>query len=188
MVSEAPHVPPRKSCSSCPLYEGQLIVRQATQATLEAERGRLNNSLVPDHVDRLLATIKSLLDERALNEGEDPELRIAAEFIHMNLTSISDAQKEAFRLKLAQLSIQEADQSELNRMVDELLRSVAQHGCKGVAQLLQCLWGQFFNKQFNEEVLGRHVLVLSLVHAAFLTICSTHSRGAMGKPRRSRLS
>jgi len=68
------------------------------------------------------------------------------------------------------------------------LELVAQHGGKGIAQLLQRLGGQFFNKQFNEEVLGRHVLVLSLVHAAFLTICSTHSRGAMGKPRRSRLS
>ena len=63
---------------------------------------------------------------------------------------------------------------------------------KSGAKCLQGLGRQLFNKEFEQEVCGcyRH-----LAHAAFwfntgmaLCICATHSRGASGKPSRSRLS
>lgn len=135
MVSEAPQMPSGKSCSSCTLYskcEGHLIVRQAVDATLEAERSRLDDSLVPQHVDQLLAAITRLLEDRVAQNQDDPDLQVAAGFVRANLAGISEAQKEAFRLELAHLGSREASQKELNLMVDELLRSVAQHGCKGV--------------------------------------------------------
>ena len=51
-----------------------------------------------------------------------------------------------------------------------------QLGGKGFTQLLQRLGRQFFDKQFNQQVF----------HDGFT--CSTHARGAIGKPRRWRLS
>ena len=63
---------------------------------------------------------------------------------------------------------------------------------KSGAQCFQGLGRQLFNKEFEQEVLGCH---RHLAQAAFwfktgmvVCICATHSRGASGKPRRSRLS
>ena len=62
------------------------------------------------------------------------------------------------------------------------LELVKQHAGKGVTQLLQRLRGQLFNKQFDQKILRAHG------QAAFFCSSATHSRGAMGKPSRSRLS
>ena len=59
---------------------------------------------------------------------------------------------------------------------------IAQHRSKRITQLLKCLGRQLFNKQFNEKIFISH----SNSQAAFFSICATHSRGAIGKPRRSR--
>ena len=69
------------------------------------------------------------------------------------------------------------------------LQAVSQHAGKGQSEFLQGLGRQFFYQQFNKQVLGGHVRVSCLyAAAAFWGICAIHSRGAMGKPRRSRLS
>ena len=63
---------------------------------------------------------------------------------------------------------------------------------KRLSELFQRLGRQLFHKQFDQQVFRRHrriAFFAHIAHAAFLiigAICSTHSRGAMGKPRRSR--
>ena len=72
------------------------------------------------------------------------------------------------------------------------LELLKQHTGKSITKFFQSLGRQLFNKEFEQEVVGRH---RHLAHAAFwfktgmaACICATHSRGASGKPRRSRLS
>jgi hypothetical protein len=83
------------------------------------------------------------------------------------------------------------------------LELLIQHAGEGLAQLLQGFRRQLFDKQLDQKVLVHifHWYAFALAgcgasafgrpggaHAAFLVICATHSRGAIGKPRRSRLS
>ena len=65
------------------------------------------------------------------------------------------------------------------------LELLKQHGGEGVAEFFQGLRRQLFDKEFDKQVLSGHGV---LSHAAFFWIWATHSRGAIGKPRRSRLS
>ena len=62
------------------------------------------------------------------------------------------------------------------------LQAVRQRGCKSPTQIAQRLGRQLLHQQFNQQVFGSHA------HAAFFAICAIHSGGAMGKPKRSRLS
>ena len=62
----------------------------------------------------------------------------------------------------------------------QLLRQL---GRKCIAQLLERFGWQLFNKEFYEQIFGCH----DAVHFFHCT-CSTHSRGAMRKPRSCRLS
>ena len=64
------------------------------------------------------------------------------------------------------------------------LELVEQHAGEGIAQLLQRLGRQFLDEQFDEQVL-RCVMRFRPPSSC---ICATHSRGAIGKPSRSRLS
>ncbi len=52
---------------------------------------------------------------------------------------------------------------------------------KSLAQLLQGLRGEFLDEQFDQKVLHH-------AFSIFASTSSAHSRGAMGKPRRARLS
>jgi hypothetical protein len=60
---------------------------------------------------------------------------------------------------------------------------------KRFAQLLQGLGGQLLHEELHQQIFRGHGQV---PQAAFVSVCAascaTHSRGAMGKPRRSRLS
>ena len=74
----------------------------------------------------------------------------------------------------------------------QALKLLMQDISKRITQFFQRLGWQLFNKEFEQEVLGRH---RHLAHAAFFVktgmaacIWATHSRGAIGKPKRSRLS
>ncbi len=65
------------------------------------------------------------------------------------------------------------------------LELFSQHTRESSAEFVERLGRQLFHKQFHQQILCRHVV---LPHAAFLGICATHSRGAIGKSKRSRLS
>ena len=62
---------------------------------------------------------------------------------------------------------------------------ICQHGGKRLTEFLECLGRQLFDEQFDQKVFRCHVQAPFFV---ILFICSTHWRGAIGKPRRSRLS
>ncbi len=78
------------------------------------------------------------------------------------------------------------------------LQLCQQHASEGVAQFLQRLRGQLFNKQFNQQIRMGHGVSLASPQAAFFCCCwalsssastsSAQARGAIGKPRRARLS
>ena len=65
------------------------------------------------------------------------------------------------------------------------LELFGQHVGERRAQFVERLGRQLFHKQLHQQILCCHVVN---PHAAFLGMFSTHSRGAIGKPRRSRLS
>jgi hypothetical protein len=56
-----------------------------------------------------------------------------------------------------------------------------------VAELLQGFGWQFLDQQFNEQTSGWRTLSC-ISQAAFSINCLAHSGGAMGKPKRLRLS
>ena len=66
------------------------------------------------------------------------------------------------------------------------LQAVQQHGAESIAQLLQRLGRQFFDKEFNEQVLGSHGQ--AAFFASWAATSSAQALGAMGKPSRARLS
>ena len=61
-------------------------------------------------------------------------------------------------------------------------------GRKAFAQLSQRLGRQFFNEQFNQQVLGLHAAFLLFFASIWATTSSAHAFGAIGKPKRARLS